>query len=399
MSHPQLELPFDDDAHGGGQTPAGDGRRHRAGTVAGVGVAVAAALAGAAIAHFAWSGSSPAQPTSSAQSGTSGSGANAGTTTSTSVSALASRVDGALVDINTTLGGTGEAAGTGMVVTSTGEVLTNNHVIDGATKITATDVGNGRTYAARVVGYDRSKDIAVIQLVDASNLQTVTFGNSSSVRVGQSVVTIGNAGGAGGTPSAAGGSVTALGQSITASDEVSGSSEQLTDLIELNGSLEPGDSGGPLVDSAGNVIGMDTAASSGFSFQSSGTQGFAVPIDDALSIATKIEHGTSSGGIHIGATSLIGVEVGASNQFGFGNGAQAQGAYVDGVVSGTPAASAGIEPGDTITSFGGRAVTSATSLTNAKERFHPGSRVSITWVDSSGNSHSATVRLTAGPAD
>jgi S1-C subfamily serine protease len=213
------------------------------------------------------------------------------------------------------------------------------------------------------------------------------------------VVTIGNAGGAGGTPSAAGGTVTALAQSITASDEVSGSSEQLTNLIELNGSLEPGDSGGPLVNSAGEVIGMDTAASSGFSFQSSGTQGYAVPIDDALAIATKIEHGTSTAGIHTGATALIGVGVGASSQFGFGDGTQAQGAYVDDVVQGTPAARAGIEPGDTITSFGGHTVTSATSLTNAKERFHPGDRVSITWVDTSGNSHTATIRLTAGPAD
>ena len=182
--------------------------------------------------------------------------------------AIASEVAPGLVDIESTLSYQGaEAAGTGMVLTSKGEILTNNHVIEGASSIRVVDVGNGKTYGATVVGYDRTADVAVLQLEHASGLQTVRLGNSSSVRKGQGVVGIGNAGGSGGTPSFAGGSVTALDQSITASDEAEGTSEQLTGLIETNADIQPGDSGGPLVNSSGKVIGMDTAASAGFSFE------------------------------------------------------------------------------------------------------------------------------------
>ncbi len=144
---------------------------------------------------------------------------------------------------------------------------------------------------------------------------------------------IGNAEGKGGQPSVVTGSVTALNQSITASDEGSGSSEQLTGMIETNAPIEPGDSGGSLVNSAGQVIGMDTAAStssetptaqtanpgqqsqgqsgqsqSGQS-QSSGTQAFAIPINEAVSIAAQIEGGNSSATVHLGSTAFLGVEV------------------------------------------------------------------------------------------
>jgi len=159
-------------------------------------------------------------------------------------------------------------------------VLTNNHVIDGATSISATDVGNGKTYSATVVGYDRTHDIAVLALHNASGLQTATLGNSSTASVGEDVVGVGNAGGTGGTPSAAGGTITALNQSITASDEGDGTSEQLTGLIQTNANIQPGDSGGALVNDQGEVLGVDTAASAGFQFQSNGgqqgTQGFAI---------------------------------------------------------------------------------------------------------------------------
>jgi S1-C subfamily serine protease len=281
-----------------------------------------------------------------------------------------------------------------MVVTSSGEVITNNHVIDGATSITATDVTTGKTYKARVVGYDRSKDIAVIKLLGAKNLKTVTLGDSSTVRIGEAVLTIGNAGGTGGTPTAASGTVTALARSITAADQSSGSTERLTGLIELDGSLEPGDSGGPLVNSKGQVIGMDTAASSGFSFQSTSGEGFAIPINEVMTIANEIERGTSTTTIHIGATALIGVEISAS-----GPASTTTGAFVAGVVADSPAASAGIVAGDTITALGGHGVSSATALTTVKDRYHPGQRVSITWVDSSGNRHTATIALATGPAD
>src|SRR5580704_3558392 len=169
---------------------------------------------------------------------------------------IASRVDPAIVDVTSTLGyQQATAKGTGMVLTSNGEILTNNHVIDGATSISVTDIGNGKTYTASVVGYDRSHDIAVLQLHNASGLTTANLAGSSTASVGQQVVGVGNAGGTGGTPSAAGGTVTALNQSITASDEGDGTSEQLSGLIQTNADIQPGDSGGALVDTSGQVLG------------------------------------------------------------------------------------------------------------------------------------------------
>ena len=173
---------------------------------------------------------------------------------------IASKVNPGLVDVVTTLGyQNGEAAGTGMVLTSSGEVLTNNHVIDGATSIKATDIGNGRTYTAKVVGYDKTHDVAVLQLEGASGLQTVSL-SSASPRTGQKVTALGNAGGKGGTPSKVTGTITGLNQSITASDESAGDAERLTGMIGHDAAIQPGDSGGPLVDTYGQVIGMDTAA-------------------------------------------------------------------------------------------------------------------------------------------
>ena len=244
------------------------------------------------------------------------------------MNAIAAKVDPGLVDINTTLGyAQQQAAGTGIVISSNGVILTNNHVINGATKISVTDVGNQKTYTAKVVGYDRSHDIAVLQLQNASGLQTAPLATSNA-SVGQNVVGVGNAGGTGGTPSAAGGTVTALNQSITASDQGDGTSEQLTGLIETNADIQPGDSGGALVNTSGQVIGVDTAASAGFSFQfngqSQGNQGFAIPINTALSVARQIEAGNSSSTVHIGETAFLGVEIspqggsGSSDNGGFG---------------------------------------------------------------------------------
>jgi S1-C subfamily serine protease len=326
-----------------------------------------------------------------------------------------------LVDINTTLGYSQEqAAGTGIVLTSSGVVLTNNHVVDGATTISVTDVGNGKTYSASVVGYNRTKDIAVLQLHGASGLQTASIGNSSNVSVGEGVVGIGNAGGTGGTPSAVGGTVTALNQSITASDDGDGSSEQLTGLIETNADIQPGDSGGSLVDTSGQVLGVDTAASAGFSFQSSGqssgNQGYAIPINEAITIANEIEAGDASSTVHIGATGFLGVEVaqgscsdsGSGSGFGFGsgfgglggssgNGSTASGAAVCSVITSSPAQEAGLAEGDVITSLNNQAVSSPGALTNLLEPYHPGDKVTIGWSDSSGQSHTATVQLTSGP--
>jgi S1-C subfamily serine protease len=418
-----------------GEPPRPPRRRRGVGVMAGV--AAVGLVAGAAGFHFARGAAT---------------GSPAAATAALSTSEIATKTDPGLVDIVSTLGDeNAEAAGTGQVMTSSGEVLTNDHVITGATSIKATDVGNGRTYTATVVGYDQTDDVAVIKLQGASGLATVSFGNSSQVASGSQVVALGNAGGKGGTPSVAAGSVTALNQSITASDEDSGSSEQLTGMIETNADIQPGDSGGPLVNASGQVIGIDTAAltgsgnssgqspygqspygqspdgqspwwqfpsgqsPSGQSPSSSGqsqTQGFAIPINRALSIASEIEGGHASSTVHIGATGFLGVELssdgssgsggsGGSGGFGGqGNGGQSSsGVAVEGVLSGSPAAAAGLTQGDVITSIAGQSVSSSSSVESVIEKYHPGDKVTIGWTDGFGQSHTSTATLATGPAD
>jgi S1-C subfamily serine protease len=323
---------------------------------------------------------------------------------------IASRVDPALVDVISADGYQGATSeGTGIVLTSNGEVLTNNHVIEGATSVKVIDIGNGKTYTATVVGYDASHDVAVIQLQNASGLTTASLGDSSSVQTGDSVTALGNAEGKGGTPAVATGTVAALNQSITASDELSAVSEQLTGLIETNSPIQPGDSGGPLVNSYGQVIGMDTAASSNYQFQgqsSTATQAYSIPINDALSIAKQIEAGTTSADVHIGATAFLGLEIGgsSSNSGGFGgfggqNGQSGtSGVTIAGTVSGSPAANAGLTQGDTITAIAGQSVTSAEDVAHGLVKYHPGDSISVSWTDTSGQSHTTNLTLTSGPA-
>jgi S1-C subfamily serine protease len=312
--------------------------------------------------------------------------------------AIASRVDAGLVDIVTTLGYQhAAAAGTGMVISSSGDVLTNNHVIEGATSIRVTDIGNGRTYRATVLGYDRSHDIALLHLRGASGLTTVRTGNSAVARVGQKVVGIGNAGGRGGRPSVVTGRIVRLGAKVTATDSAAGTSERLTGLIGHNAPIMPGDSGGPLVDQAARIVGINTAASSGFQLKGK-TQAFAIPINRALSIARRIETASASGTVHIGATGFLGVAVKSVTQAAAGGVPAGHGVAIDGVFSGSPASQAGLAVGDVIVSADGRRVGSPLALQSVLERHHPGDRVSITWIGLDGLSRSATVTLISGPA-
>ncbi len=344
--------------------------------------------------------------------------ANAFGSTTLTTAQIASKVDPGLVDVVSTLGyQNGKAAGTGMVLTSTGEVLTNNHVIDGATSIKVTDVGNGRTYTAKVVGYDKSRDVAVLQMVNASGLKTVSL-SSSGVQSGEKVVALGNAEGKGGTPSVATGKVTGTGKTITASDQTAGNAERLKGLIQTNAGIQPGDSGGPLVNTEGDVVGMNTAASSGISTtgfgsqsQQTATQAFAIPITQAASIADQIEAGKASATVHIGASAFLGVSVAsaAGSVGGYGGyygdgaggygGSTASGATVAGVVSGSAAAQAGLTQGDVITSVAGHTIASSTEVSSALAQHHPGDKITIGWTDQAGQSHTATVTLGSGPAD
>jgi S1-C subfamily serine protease len=376
-------------AHGGYGGPVGPRRRPRR-LLTGVAAAVVAFAAGAGA--TAWAAGVP---------GTSLGGALSSHRV-LSTASIVQMSDPSVVNIVSQLGGQGaESAGTGIVLTSSGEVLTNNHVIDGATSIRVTDVGNGQTYPATVVGYDATRDVAVIKLAGASSLKTATIGNSSDVSVGQKVVALGNAGGQGGTPKVAAGNVTGLGKSITAQDAGSGSSESLTNMIRTNADIQPGDSGGPLMNTAGQVVGIDTAASSSQAeAQAGAVQAFAIPISRAVSIAGQITAGMASATVHIGATAFLGVEVqsAGSGQAGVPGSPGTSGAAVAGVVQGGAAAGAGIGAGDVITSVGGRQVSSPTDLRNALVSLRPGATVPVTWQTQSGQTQSANVVLGSGPA-
>ncbi len=403
--------------------PASDaGRLRLPAGLAGLFVTLAVVV-GVLIGHAAWSsspgsgavvnspslfGASPPAPTGSGSTGSSGATGQTGGSTAT-LQPIAAKVDPALVDINTTLGFQGAAgAGTGIVLTADGEILTNNHVIDGASSIKVTDVGNGRTYDGTVVGYDRSRDIAVVQLKNASGLATAKLGDSSTAAVGQSVLAIGNAGGSGSTPSTAPGTITALDRSITAANELDGTTERLTGLIEVDANVQPGDSGGSLVNAAGEVIGVDTAASAGFSFRTGTGQGYAVPINQALAIVREIVSGQSSSTVHIGPTALLGVETssvgaqGRAGRFGYGyydgNGSSpTAGAAVVGVADGGAAQRAGLVAGDVITQVNGQSIGSPDALSKAITALEPGNSATVGWTDSAGQSQTATVTLGTGP--
>lgn len=308
---------------------------------------------------------------------------------------VAHLVDPGVVVIDSQLGyENAEAAGTGMVLSPNGAVLTNNHVIDGATSITATVVSTGRQYTATVVGTSASDDVAVLQLQNAGGLSTIPLGDSSGLQTGQSVVAVGNAGGRGNL-SVVSGSVTSTDRTITASDSTGTSSERLTGMIEVQAPILAGDSGGPLASRAGKVVGMDTAASSSrFSAPGSPTFGFAIPINRALAVAAQIQHGDTSGGAHIGGRGYLGIQV-QDPVAGSGNG----GAEIIGTTPDSPAAAAGLLPGDVVTILDGQPVASADSLTQSLVGSRPGEQVTVGWTDPQGQSHSAEVTLGTGPAD
>ena len=267
--------------------------------------------------------------------------------------AAVGQVGPTIVDIDTKLGyQSAVGAGTGIVI-GPSTVLTNNHVIAGATELTVRSIGNGQTFPGTVIGFDRSHDIAVVQLA-GGGLQPANIGNSDTVTVGQPIVSMGNAGGVGGAPSAVDGRVVALNQTVSASDALTGSTETLDGLIQVDAGIRPGDSGGPTVNAANQVIGLNTAASENFHLGRG--QGFVIPINEAMAIAGQIQGGGGSPTVHIGPTAFLGV--------GVNDAAGGAGAIVKQVIPTGPAAGAGLAPGDVITSINGQPVNSATALTN-----------------------------------
>jgi S1-C subfamily serine protease len=292
-----------------------------------------------------------------------------------------------VVVVSTTLAYGGNGAGTGIVLTSSGAVLTNNHVIRGARSVRVTDTSTGRTYRANVVGYSVPKDIALLQLKNASGLSTALIGTSSNLRVGDRVTAVGNAGGTG-TLVTKTGRLVRLGRTITVSNE-DGSTTRLANLIQTSAALEPGDSGGPLL-RRGRVIGVDAAAASSFRLEGGGA-GYAIPIDTALGIVEKIETGRASSIVHIGPTPFLGVMLAPEGY------ADVSGALVEGVSRGSPAELAGIGADDVITSFAGKPVRSSAALRSLVLRFAPGRVVRVTWLDRLTGKNVANVRLVSGP--
>ncbi|RYV51684.1 S1C family serine protease [Pengzhenrongella frigida] len=336
------------------------------------------------------------------------------TTTVESTAASAAQQVG-LVTIVTTLGyQDASAAGTGIVLTADGVILTNNHVISGATTVEVTVESTGEVYTAEVVGTDATADVAVLQLDDAAGLATAAIDDDGGAAVGQAIAAVGNADG-GGDLLAAAGTVTALAETITTQSEGTTAGHTLTDLIEIDADVVAGDSGGAVLDAEGEVVGMTTAASSG----SAAITGYAIAIDDALATADLIRSGVDTDTITIGLPGFLGVQIGStdtSETSGWG-GAPAMGsarggvttapevtasagAAVAGVFADTPAAAAGLVAGDTITALGGITVDSADTLAALLSGYTPGDQVDVTWTSSAtGTTQTATITLIAGPAD
>ena len=341
--------------------------------------------------------SGSAQPGSGTDDQTSSSGSSGSGGSSTGSSA--SDVSAALVNITTTLSGGGEGAGTGMVISSSGEVLTNNHVIANATSIHVEIAGDGSDHTAKVVGYDVADDVALIRINNVSGLDTIPVGDPDGVQVNDDIVVIGNALGRGGEPTSTPGTVVALNRQITATDADGTNAETLANMIQVEADVQPGDSGGALVDNDGTVIGMTTAASvNGFRFQQSTTGvGFAIRIDKAVGIAEQIKKGDEIDGVHVGGRALLGVSITADSGFGFGGSSSGDGALVQGVGDDTPAKDAGIEQGDVIVSIGDETIGSSRDLQDVMNGYHPGDKVSVRWVDASGDTQHATLELIEGP--
>jgi S1-C subfamily serine protease len=295
-----------------------------------------------------------------------------------------------LVDIRANLQYSHEVlADTGIVLSADGLVLTSNNDIVGSTSVKATLVGSGRTYTARVLGYDATQDVALLQLEGAAHLPAVTLGNSSQVTIGMPVLALGNAQGQGGVTPAAG-IITALDRSINSGDGVQGlAAQNLPGMEQTSAQIGPGDDGGALADSDGHVIGMITTANTSSGQQS--TIGFAIPINTAMAIAREISNRQASSTVYLGEPGFLGVELKT------GTSRDPSGALIAGVIGGTPASRAGLAAGDVITGFNGLPVTTPASLDTLLLRHHPGDVVSVRWTAIHGATHTTQITLGNGP--
>jgi S1-C subfamily serine protease len=318
----------------------------------------------------------------------------------------------AVVDINTsTQASTGDGlqplgAGTGMILTSSGQVLTNNHVVAGASSIQVSIEGRSSPVPARVLGVDVTDDVALLQLEGVSGLPTVTIGDPTALQLGDPITAMGNAFGRGGAPSVTKGSVTALNRSIVARDPSSCTSEHLANVIQTDAEIHPGDSGGAMLNADGQVVGMITAGPSGQTGTSTPSVGFAIPVSSALDIVSQIRSGQGSSSVLLGDRGFLGVRVAPLCRLSSTQLAQIQqqigvdprsGAVIVGFAPNSPASTAGMTAPAVIKEFDGHTITSIEDLGTVIHAHTPGEQASVTWVDRQG-SHTATVSLIPGPA-
>jgi S1-C subfamily serine protease len=299
---------------------------------------------------------------------------------------VAHLVDPAIVDIDTTAqetDGYAYTAGTGMILTSNGYIVTNNHVVEDATTITVTIAHHGKHIPASFVGADPADDIALIKVDGFSHLPTVKFANSSDASLGERVVAIGNALGKGGTPATTSGTILALNRSIAATDELQASAEHLDGMIEASSPIQPGNSGGPLLDDHAQVLGMNTANDGGRS------TAFAIPIDEVAQMVSAIREGGQTGGVVLGLQAFLGMAI---------EDVPAGRIEVTRVIEGDPAAGAGVEPGDFIVSFDGETVATASQLLSLVTAQSIGTTATLGYSSLAGAVLTKPVTLVAGPA-
>jgi S1-C subfamily serine protease len=299
----------------------------------------------------------------------------------TNIETVIDKVLPTVVSIDATSGPSslaGEEQGTGMIITSGGEVITNNHVIAGSTSITVTLWGATKPMAATLVDTDPVNDVALLQITGASNLPTVSYGNSDDVQVGDGVVAIGNALGlSAGSPTVTQGIISATGRTVQAADASGTVTETLTNMFQTDAAINPGNSGGPLVDSSGKVIGMNTAVASAGATQAQNI-GFAIPSNKISQLLPKlraksISNATQNGSGYLGVfIETLTPELRSAYNF-----VPTQGAVVTEVTSGSPADVAGVKQGDVIVSIDGRPVTSADQLSTTIQADTPGTTITI----------------------
>lgn len=292
---------------------------------------------------------------------------------------------------------TGEDQGTGMIISSNGLVVTNNHVIAAASggqgTITVTRSGSTKALPAVLIGTNPSNDVALIRIENVSGLPSIVFGNSNKLEVGDAVVAIGNALGlAAGTPTVTSGIVSALGRTVTA--QSTNSTETLSNLIQTDAAINPGNSGGPLIDAQGDVIGMDTAVAGTLPDGTSAQNiGFAIPAATIESLLPALKAGQSV--VTHGA--YLGVEIETMTptlqyEYGF---TVSSGAVVMSTIAGYPAQKAGVQQGDVIVAIDGTTIGSSQDVANYLANKKPGQQVTLHIVRGSQN---LTINVTLGHA-